>query len=235
MLRTLRLGETSKIVSVLTSEYGRIKVVAKGARQLRSRWASLLEPGNEVRVLVYVRPGRDLWMLSDVQLLRGVLTAGHRLDKLSLLFAAIELCERILPEQEPAEECEAVLRSFLEDWHEVGDGAGLLSFFRFEMDLASALGIAIDVENCGECGRRLAERAQHRASDGYLRCHRCVTSEARWIEGEALARLSGKSNDVLDAGGRRQLGRLLHEHLGFHLANYRLPQSLFWVSDEANE
>ena len=48
ILRPVKLGDSSKIVSALTERFGRVKLVAKGSRQLGSRLSALLEPGNEL-------------------------------------------------------------------------------------------------------------------------------------------------------------------------------------------
>jgi DNA repair protein RecO (recombination protein O) len=238
VLRNLRLGESSKIVSVLTPDFGRVKVVAKGARQLRSRWASVLEPGNEVELMIYARPGRDLWMLGDAQLGRAVLTAGQGLNKLSLLFAALELCERLLPEQEPVADCERSLRSYLDRWHRSDDASLMASFFTLELELARSMGIAIDLESCGECGAQLVGRVQHRASEGFLRCAHCHETGSRWLDAASIATLrridrGDAASGALASTARKEIGRLLHEHLAYHLPNYRLPRSLYWLEGEA--
>ena len=44
VLRTYRLGETSKIVVLLTRDRGKLRAVAKGARGPRSRYQSALDP-----------------------------------------------------------------------------------------------------------------------------------------------------------------------------------------------
>ena len=44
VLRTYKLGETSKVVVLLTRERGKVRAVAKGARGARPRYQSALEP-----------------------------------------------------------------------------------------------------------------------------------------------------------------------------------------------
>ena len=83
VLRVIKLGESSKIVSALTRIHGRVKLVAKGARQPGHRLRSLLETGNELSIQCYPRPDRDLWMLGEASLRRAALTGGGSLDKLS--------------------------------------------------------------------------------------------------------------------------------------------------------
>jgi hypothetical protein len=35
---------------------------------------------------------------------------------------------------------------------------------------------------------------------------------------------------ALAPADRREVGRLLHEHMGFHLPSYRLPRALYWLA-----
>ena len=60
VLRSYKIGETSKVVVLLTRERGKVRAVAKGARGQRSRYQSALEPLSEVRVGLYGRQGAEL-------------------------------------------------------------------------------------------------------------------------------------------------------------------------------
>lgn len=241
VLRTLKLGDTSKIVTVLTEEHGRVKLVAKGARRLQSRWGSLLEPGNEIEILVYVRSGRDLWTLSDASLCRGALTAGSSLDKLSHLFAALELADRLLPEQQPAPDLAALYRTYLDRWHESEPARMPALFFALELALLRSLGLDLTVARCGRCGAatKRQTRVLYVARDGIVCCEPCAQGKrGRWLDGactRALAYLESglQTPDVpgLDDSVRGAVGRLLHEHMTFHLPSYRVPRSLYWLTD----
>jgi DNA repair protein RecO (recombination protein O) len=242
VLRPIKLGDSSKIVSVLTPTWGRVKLVAKGSRQIASRLAALLEPGNELDLLLYPKEGRDLWMLSDASLVRAALTGGGTLAKLSHLLAVMELADRLLPEREPVPEFEELLRGFLEEWHRTGDDLQPAVFFSTELAFAEAAGIALDPAACAVCGRALAGagRAGVRASEGDILCSDCAPPQVRWLDGPALGELQalatarpgqeGISWPALDPDERQQIGRILHEHMSLHLPGYRLPASLYWLA-----
>ncbi len=44
MLRTHKLGESDRIITLLTRQHGRVRAVARGVRKTSSRWGSRLEP-----------------------------------------------------------------------------------------------------------------------------------------------------------------------------------------------
>jgi DNA repair protein RecO (recombination protein O) len=78
ILRTYKVGETSKVVVLLTRERGKVRAVAKGARSGRPRYQSALEPLSEVRVGLYGRQGAELLRMGPCELLRSAFRAGER-------------------------------------------------------------------------------------------------------------------------------------------------------------
>ena len=51
VLRSVKLGEADKIVSILTQGSGKIRAVAKGIRKTSSRFGARLEPFTHVSLL----------------------------------------------------------------------------------------------------------------------------------------------------------------------------------------
>src|SRR5262249_58452746 len=78
VLRSYKVGGTSKGVVLLPRERGKVRAVAKGARGRRSRYQSALEPLSEVRVGLYGRQGAELYRLGECELLRSAFRAGAR-------------------------------------------------------------------------------------------------------------------------------------------------------------
>src|SRR3546814_20212080 len=53
VLRTHKLGESDRIVSVLTREHGKVRAVATGLRKTKSRFGARLEPPNHIQLQPY--------------------------------------------------------------------------------------------------------------------------------------------------------------------------------------
>ena len=66
ILRTYKLAEADRIVVFLTSDRGKRRGVAKGARRVRSRFSGGLEPFTRVRLSYFERENRELVRLSYV-------------------------------------------------------------------------------------------------------------------------------------------------------------------------
>src|SRR5690554_4752709 len=60
VLRRRDLGETDRIVTLLTAERGKLRVVAKGSRRPSSRIAGYLEPFSASRLLIARTRGLDI-------------------------------------------------------------------------------------------------------------------------------------------------------------------------------
>ncbi|MFM7080765.1 MAG: DNA repair protein RecO, partial [Actinomycetota bacterium] len=58
VVRTHKLGETDRIITIVTQDSGKVRAVAKGVRKPGSRFGSRLEPLSHVQVQLY--RGRNL-------------------------------------------------------------------------------------------------------------------------------------------------------------------------------
>ncbi|HUN32335.1 MAG TPA: DNA repair protein RecO [Trebonia sp.] len=102
VLRTTKLGEADRIITLLCRQNGRIRAVAKGVRRTKSRFGARLEPFTHVDLMVH--PGRSLDVISQAEVIRAYgppLAADY--PKYTAGAAMLETAERLTPvEKEPA-------------------------------------------------------------------------------------------------------------------------------------
>jgi DNA repair protein RecO (recombination protein O) len=102
VLRTQKLGEADRIITVLTREQGRVRAVAKGVRRTSSKFGARLEPFGHVDVQFYT--GRTLDIVTQVESLEsyGAQPAGDY-ERYTAGTAMLETAERLTDvEKEPA-------------------------------------------------------------------------------------------------------------------------------------
>ncbi|MCA1691940.1 MAG: DNA repair protein RecO [Actinobacteria bacterium] len=80
VLRTMRLGEADRIVTLVTPGRGKVRAVAKGVRKTKSRFGGRLEPMNHVDLLLY--EGRELDVISQAETLEQFRSVREDLDRL---------------------------------------------------------------------------------------------------------------------------------------------------------
>src|SRR5688572_19243166 len=101
VLRSYKLGETSKIVVFLTRDRGKVRAVARGARGGKPRYGSALEPLSEVRVTLHGRQGADLFRLGQCELVRSAFPpTGRDLDSALAMSYFAELLDAFAQEGE---------------------------------------------------------------------------------------------------------------------------------------
>src|SRR5258708_6657683 len=154
VLRTFKLGESSKIVVLLTRDRGKLRAVAKGARGARPRYQSSLEPLSEVRVSLYGRQGADLYRLGECELVHSAFKAGARgLDAALALSYFAELLDAFAQEGE-AEDAVYRLALAVLAAMEGGADAGVLARY-LEAWLLKLHGIYPPLDRCAGCGGAL--------------------------------------------------------------------------------
>jgi DNA repair protein RecO (recombination protein O) len=173
VLRTFDLGETSRIVVLLTRERGKLRAVARGARTARSRFRSALEPLSEVHVALHGRQGAELLTLGQCELLASAFDAqpGGLEGALTLSYAA-ELFDAFSPEGAADERVYRLARAAVLASRS-GTRPWVLSRY-LEAWLLRLSGVYPPLDACATCGRRLPEGAlrYHRAAHGFV-CENC--------------------------------------------------------------
>jgi DNA repair protein RecO (recombination protein O) len=107
VLRTQKLGEADRIITLLTRHNGRVRAVAKGIRRTKSRFGGRLEPFTHVDVMIHA--GRSLDIITQAEVIRAYgtpLVADY--PKYTAGTAMLETAERFTPEEK-----EPAIRQFL--------------------------------------------------------------------------------------------------------------------------
>ena len=151
VLRTQKLGEADRIVTLLARRSGRVRAVAKGVRRTKSRFGARLEPFTHVDVLIH--PGRSLDVITQAEVIRPYgepLTGDY--PRYTAGVAMLETAERFTPvEKEPA------LRQFLllvGGLRALGEGAHdpRLVLDAFLLRSLAVAGYAPALAQCALCG-----------------------------------------------------------------------------------
>ena len=152
VLRTQKLGEADRIITVLTREHGRIRAVGKGVRRTRSKFGSRLEPFTHVDLQVY--EGRSL---DVVQQAETITSYGDRVvddyARYTSGTAMLETAERLTAEEkEPSVQQFLLLVGGLRTLAEAVHGPGLVLDAFLLRSLAVA-GYAASFGDCARCTR----------------------------------------------------------------------------------
>lgn len=96
VLHSRRFGDSSRIVTLYSAELGKVAVVAKGARTMKSSFGAALEPLSHVRCTIYHGRNKELHTLSAAETVRARKRVGGSLD---LLRAGLLMCDALVRTQ----------------------------------------------------------------------------------------------------------------------------------------
>jgi DNA repair protein RecO (recombination protein O) len=207
ILQSYPYSETSRILRLLTEDFGVQSVIAKGARRPKSRFGGLLEPFTEGTASFYHRETRDLHTLGGFDLDRTHRGVGSDL----LRFAGASLVAELVlhtataePHPELFERVSAALRVI--DAAEEGQVAGVV--LAAAWSTLALLGFGAETAHCVRCGVEIDPAVEVRfdAPGGGVSCAPC-RKVGRPVPAAARAELAGY------VAGADRGGPSAHAHL----------------------
>ncbi|HEX2234639.1 MAG TPA: DNA repair protein RecO [Actinomycetota bacterium] len=148
VLRTIKLGEADRIVTLFTRYNGKVRAVAKGVRKTRSRFGGRLEPFTRVSLVVY--RGRNLDTITSADILTSFRGVRDDLARLTAASSLAELTEKITPERERALSVYALLLAGLGALAAEGEPSVVPAYL---VKLLSLSGYHPQLRACAGCGR----------------------------------------------------------------------------------
>jgi len=196
VLRTHKLGEADRIVSLLTRRHGKVRAVAKGVRRTKSRFGARMEPPTHLQLQFY--EGRsELHIIDQAETIDHFRAVRDDLDRLTRAVSMLEAADQLGLDGEPNP---ALYQMLLGALRALAGHSGPLVLPAFFLKVLALEGFRPVVDRCVECDDQVGLVAFDLESGG-TRCtaHRAGAA----VSPEALLLL----NDIL--GGR--LGSALNE------------------------
>jgi len=221
VLRTQKLGEADRIITLLTRERGKVRAVAKGVRKTKSRLGSRVEPFMLVDIQLY--EGRSLDIVTQVETIGafGLAIAGDY-ARYTAGTAMLETADRLTEtERDPSLQLFLLLAGGLRALAEGRHAPGLV-LDAFLLRALAVAGWAPSFTDCARCGAAGPHRALSIASGGSV-CPQCrpAGSVAPNLETLTLlaALLSGDWGiaDASDERRRREASGIVAAYLQWHL------------------
>jgi len=164
------IGESDRVVTFYSREYGKVRGVAKASRRPRSRFAGALELFT-LGELVFFDTGRsDLLRVDHFDVLRPLARLRDDLTRLGHASWIIECVGRLTADRDPQAALYGLLTRSLRAMEIGPPGRVAICFVARCLDV---LGHRPRLDGCVECGRR-APFPRARLSEGGLVCEACA-------------------------------------------------------------
>jgi DNA repair protein RecO (recombination protein O) len=217
VLKTIKLGEADRIVTLFMREQGKVRAVAKGIRKTKSRFGARLEPFTRVQLIIY--RGRNLDTITSADIITSFDRVRTEYPSLVAAAALAELVEKMTPDREQAFSTYALLLAGL---HALADGKGATVVPAFLVKLLSVSGYHPQLRACAGCGRSDGLGAFSPALGGAV-CKSCWAEDRDSFRMDPariqlLARLlASEFGELADGDDVREVTQALRLYAEYHL------------------
>ncbi len=170
VLRHTDWGEADRLLWLFTREQGKVRIIAKGVRKLRSRKAGHLEPFIHSNLLLAY--GREMWIVTQAETISAFIPLRENLVRLGYASYVIELLDRFTYEEG---ENKPLFRLLVDTLSRLSSEADPVFAVRYyEIRLLDLVGYRPQLFNCVSCNSPIQPEDQYfSASQGGILCPRC--------------------------------------------------------------
>lgn len=225
-------SETSRIATLFTREFGKVRALAKGGRRLKSSFDVAFDLLTVCEV-VFIRKAGGLDLLTEARMREQFPVLRQNLPA---LYAGYYVAELLVDGMQDYDPHEALFDTAIHTLRALGPGDTPAAVSAFELVWLHELGYSPRLDACAGCGRERLNptaRALYSPSAGGVLCPDCgpTVADRRGVSGEALAALlalnEGGDAPELPAESRGEVRQLLGQTVSCVLG--RRPRLLGYV------
>ncbi len=237
---TMRISNTSKLVTLITENRGLVKVMARGARRPTSRYGAALEPVTLVDVIYYSKAEREIQSLSSADIIQEYPRIKADLKTLAAGTAMMEAAQALTTADDPVSGTFAVLVDALDamECHEAGEPD--VRFWRFMLRLLAAAGYRPSLDRCILCGKKPhALSTFFSYTDGGVVCS-CAPTDGKYgfrvspgslmaMKSLMVAREDELGRIRIGRAQRREIEQAVLQFYSYHTGSSRPPHALAFM------
>ncbi|MEQ9308874.1 MAG: DNA repair protein RecO [Balneolaceae bacterium] len=226
ILKSIDYQESSKILTVLSQEHGKIALIARGVKKPKSKLSGLIDLGNILDVVYYYKSTRGVQSLTEASFSYSNLNFRIDFERAAILYSTLELIAQLVHENEVNETVFNFLSMFIQ-WLGEEEKVNPSIFCYVQIRCTELCGFDID-----DKGTDLKKDVYLNISDGIISnaidselSYKLTVLQARFLKES----LSSKQRSVLEIGLNnlelKQLIRHLDVYFKYHIEGYKERRS----------
>jgi DNA repair protein RecO (recombination protein O) len=149
IINRLNLGESDRILTLFSLEYGKIKAICKGARRTKSKFSGHTELFSLSDFVI--SKGKSLDIINDISLEKNFFSDKPVMEKVKTIYYFSEILNNLLPDETPSREIFELTIYSLDNIDMIDEHLILLIFVA---RLLKILGIYPNLSSCVKCGEK---------------------------------------------------------------------------------
>lgn len=172
VIKETNYGETSKILNILTKEYGLIGVISKGCRSVKSELCSLSNQLTYGYFNIYYKPDK-LSIVKSIDLIDSFKEIRKDILKISYAGYILELTDQVYKQNNDSEIYDLFKASLIK----INEGLDATVITNIlELKYLNFLGVTPVMDSCSVCGSNTSIKTLSVKRGGYI-CSSCYTNE----------------------------------------------------------
>lgn len=233
VLSKLNFGDTSKIVTLFTEDFGKETCIIKGARSPKSKIGGIVDVMNHIQVVFYKKDSREVQMISQADLISNFTSIKDNLENLKYASSVLELLKSLTIANEENKKLYRGSSKILDLMNEPSNDPQLL-FVKYFMFFIDELGYSLKEYDCKICGKDFKgdELVYYNHEKGFI-CTNCGSHELINYEFSKelfnlLICLSGKQNECkYNSDNLARLISFFERFLKYHIPEFKGIKSLY--------
>ena len=218
VLRTVNYSDTSIIAILLSKNYGKITVMAKGARKFKSPFSAQLEPMNILSLNYFHKDGRNIQLLKESSFIENSSCIRQDINSLSYGLTVVEILDKLIHENDidPIIFRLGVKVLLALKKNDINNDI-LFSFFVLQLSIR--LGFMPEFKKCFKCSIQL-QSANFDQNEGELICENCSIDSTISFSLEAIELLKLLLNTNIKNLGTIELNKKTINYLNSFIDYY---------------
>ena len=173
ILNSLDYGESDRILTFYTSDFGKLKGIAKGARRSKKRFPNSLEPFSCSRIIFSKKERDTLVLIENCDVINHHPNIRENLDKTLISSYLVELTDKFTKEGKKDDKLFHLLQAFLTIIDEGDHSEEIIRFF--EIRLLKLSGYEPTLDQCIYCKKPINHQDTYRfiPEEGGIGCKMC--------------------------------------------------------------
>ena len=222
-----KYGNTSLICNLFTEKYGKVNIIAKGARRFKNPNSAILQPCNYIDLVYLFKSTRQIQILKEASITTCFTNLNKDYNKMIYSLTVIDIINKISFHHNPCDIIFRLIKKTLLKFNQTKTTNLKLYYVFFQIQLSIYLGYYPSFSHCYQCKKELLE-GHFNLDFGQLFCLDCSIKKKRDIDYDGLKILKFLISNHIDTLEKNidinllgNVNMLLYKFISFHIPEIR--------------
>ncbi|MEO0216883.1 MAG: DNA repair protein RecO [candidate division WOR-3 bacterium] len=232
VLRTFPFKESSLICSFFTEKFGKIKLLAKGARRPKSKFCGTLEPFSHNEIVFYKKEFKELYTLADAVVIENFASIRSEILKFNACEVLCEFFEKSMSPEESDRNVYNLLLSFVREVQKDSESHIRSLTLQYLLKALKLIGVAPHLKDCVRCHKEvyMGDRIGFSFGAGGIICEKDFDDTVVFLSRAVLKvadQVYKERKPEINSNILNELEKFIVDYISYHLSGVTLNSLKF--------